>query len=406
MRLLKDMSLAAVNAGLVTVLVGFTSSAVIVFEAAQALGASPTEIGSWMLALGIGMGITGLGLSLYYKTPVATAWSTSGAAMLSTSVSGISMNEAMGAFVMTGLLITLFGFSGWFERLIDKIPMSVAAGMLCGVLLRFGLNAFASLHTEFAMVLVTFATYLLARRLLPRYAVVSALLTGTAMAALQGRLHFEGVEWTMATPVFVPPMFTLRAFIGISLPLFVVTMASQNAPGTAVLRSSGYRIRVSPLIGWTGVFTVLLAPFGAYTLNLSTITAAICVGKEAHEDPERRYVAAVVASMLYVLVGIFGASVAAVFGAFPRELVFAIAGFALLGTLGNGLAQAMAVEREREAALVTFLLTASGVTLFGIGSAFWGLIAGVVVLLLARLNASSAAPLVAPKPLVVPKDAE
>ncbi|HEY9641293.1 MAG TPA: benzoate/H(+) symporter BenE family transporter [Coleofasciculaceae cyanobacterium] len=386
MALLKDFSASAVIAGFVTVLVGFTSSAVIVFQAAQALNASPAEIGSWMWALGLGMGLTCIILSLYYRVPVVTAWSTPGAAMLITSAAGVSMPEAVGAFLISALLMTLFGFTGWFERAINRIPISIASAMLAGVLLRFGLDVFVAMKTQFGLTFAMFCTYLIARRLLPRYAVVSALLVGLLIAAIQGLLHLETVRLEFAQPVLTLPQFSMGALIGVSLPLLVVTMASQNVPGVAVIRASGYSVPISPLIGWTGAATLVLAPFGGFAMNLAAITAAICMGREAHEDPSRRYVAAVAAGFFYLLVGLFGATVGAVFAAFPKELVLAIAGLALLGTIGNGLAAALAQEKEREPALITFLVTASGATLFGIGSAFWGLVAGALAIAILQIK--------------------
>ena len=382
--LLKDLSLSAIAAGFVTVLVGFASSAVIVFQAAQSLGASPEEISSWMWALGLGMGLTCIGLSLRYRMPVVTAWSTPGAAMLIGSVAGLPLSDAIGAFLMPALLIAASGFSGFFERMISRIPVSLASGMLAGVLLRFGIDAFAAMKTQLGMVLTMFAVYLLARRLLPRYAVILTLLVGIAFAAGLGLLRVDGLSLQLAKPVFTTPTFSLAAIVGIALPLFIVTMASQNVPGVAVIRASGYAIPISPVVGWTGLVNLLLAPFGAFALNLAAITAAICMGREAHEDAARRYVAAIAAGVFYVVVGLFGATVAALFAAFPKELILAIAGIALLGTIGNSLAAALRDEAEREPALVTFLVTASGLSLAGIGSAFWGLLAGVVTLLVLR----------------------
>ena len=382
--LLKDLSLSAIAAGFVTVLVGFASSAVIVFQAAQSLGASPEEISSWMWALGLGMGLTCIGLSLRYRMPVVTAWSTPGAAMLIGSVAGLPLSDAIGAFLMSALLIAASGFSGFFERMISRIPASLASGMLAGVLLRFGIDAFAAMKTQLGMVLTMFAVYLLARRLLPRYAVILTLLVGIAFAAGLGLLRVDGLSLQLAKPVFTTPTFSLAAIVGIALPLFIVTMASQNVPGVAVIRASGYAIPISPVVGWTGLVNLLLAPFGAFALNLAAITAAICMGREAHEDAARRYVAAIAAGVFYVVVGLFGATVAALFAAFPKELILAIAGIALLGTIGNSLAAALRDEAEREPALVTFLVTASGLSLAGIGSAFWGLLAGVVTLLVLR----------------------
>ena len=384
MRVLRDASFAALAAGFVTVLVGFASSAVIVFQAAQALGASEGEIASWMWALGLGMGVTCIALSLRYRMPVVTAWSTPGAAMLIASSTGVPYAEAIGAFVLSAVLMAVAGFSGVFERSLSRIPVSLASGMLAGVLLRFGLDVFVSMQTQLLMALAMFVTYLCGRRLFPRYAVIATLAMGIAIAAASGLLHLETVRLEWARPVFTTPALSLASLFGIALPLFIVTMTSQNVPGVAVIRASGYQVPISPVIGWTGVVNAVLAPFGAFALNLAAITAAICMGREAHHDPDRRYVAAICAGLFYVLIGLFGATVAALFTAFPKELVMAIAGIALLGTIGNSLAAALREENEREPALIAFLVTASGVSFAGIGSAFWGLLAGALTLLIWR----------------------
>lgn len=386
MNLIKDFSPAAINAGFVTVLVGFTSSVVIVFQAAQSLGATDAQISSWILALCLGMGISGIALSLRYKAPITTAWSTSGAAMLATGVSTVSINEAIGAFLLTGLLITFSGFSGWFERLINKIPLALAAGMLSGILLQFGIDAFVALNSEFAMVFSMFLCYLLAKIFSPRYAVLIALVAGAVIASQKGLIQTEQLNLSLTQPVFVAPAFSLQAVIGIAVPLFVVTMASQNLPGLSVLRASDYKdIPASPLIGWTGVATTLLAPFGSYAINLATITSAICVGKEAHEDPSKRYTAGLAAGGFYIVAGIFGTTIVSAFAIFPNELIVAIAGLALLGTIGNAMANALGQEKDREAALITMLVTASGIQFYGIGSAFWGMIAGVIAYLILNI---------------------
>jgi benzoate membrane transport protein len=384
MSFVRDLSLSAIVAGFVTVLVGFASTAAIVFQAAGAVGASAAQVGSWMLALGIGMGLPAIGLSLRYRAPVVVAWSTPGAALLVTSAAGLSIEEATGAFLVSAALVTLVGFSGWFERAMDRVPVPIASGMLAGVLLRFGLGLFVAMSTELALALGMFLAYLIARRLVPRYAVIAALLVGVVVALVQGLLHLDALHVGLARPIWVTPRFSAGAVIGVGLPLFVVTMASQNVPGVAVIRASGYTLPVSPLIGWTGLMNLLVAPFGGFTINLAAITAAICMGREAHEDPRRRYVAAVFSGLFYLIVGIFGATVVALFVAFPPELVAAIAGLALLATIGNGLALAVEQANQREAALVTFLVTASGVAVAGIGSAFWGLVAGVATLAILR----------------------
>ena len=375
---------SALVAGFVAVLVGFTSSVVIVFQAAAALGATPAQTASWIWALGLGMGLTSLGLSLKYRMPVLTAWSTPGAALLVTAGVGVPMAEAVGAFIVCALLITLAGATGWFARVMDRIPQALAAALLAGVLARFAFDAFAALPREPAIVGAMCAAFVAGRRWWPRYAVPGVLAVGVAVAAAQGRLAFGGIEWGLATPVFTMPAFSLAAIVGIALPLFVVTMASQNLPGVAAQRAAGYAVPVSPAIATTGVATLLLAPFGAYALNLAAITAAICMGREAAEDPARRWWASAAAGVFYIVVGLLGGAVVALLAAFPKELVLAVAGLALLSTIGSGLATAMKDEAEREAALVTFVVTASGLVLWGIGSAFWGVVAGVVVRLALR----------------------
>ncbi|MEM7794280.1 MAG: benzoate/H(+) symporter BenE family transporter [Cyanobacteria bacterium P01_C01_bin.118] len=390
MTFLKDFSVSAVIAGFVSVLVGFTGAGVIVFQAAQSVGASPAEIGSWFWALGWGMGLTGIALSLKYRTPIVMAWSTPGAAMLVTTTADVTLQEATGAFMVCAALIVLFGITGWFEQLMDRLPLSLASAMLAGVLLQFGLNVFTAMQTQFVLVFAMFCCFLLIRRFSPRYAIIAALGLGTLIASVQGLLQLEAVQLQWASPVFVTPRFSVSAMVGMAIPLFMVTMASQNVPGVATIRAFGYQVPTSPLISWSGIASFLLAPFGAFAINLAAITAAISMGQEAHKDPNKRYVAAVMAGFFYIVVGLFGATVVGLFSALPQELVVTIAGLALLGTIGKGLATALSHEKEREPALITFLVTASGISLFGIGSAFWGLLAGGLATLVAQFNNVSA----------------
>lgn len=384
-KLRRVMPVTAVVAGLITVLVGVTSSAAIVFTAAEAAGAGPRELTSWMLALGVGMGVTCIGLSLRYKAPVVTAWSTPGAALLVSGLDGVTMAQAVGAFLVSAALVVLSGLTGWFERVMGRIPVPLAAGLLAGVLVQFGTGLFARMDGHFAVVFSMFAVYLLGRRLLPRYAVVAALAAGVAVAAVQGSLRPGRIRFAFAEPVLTAPVFSWQVIISVALPLFVVTMASQNLPGVAVLRGDGYdRVPVSPLITWTGATNLLLAPFGCFGLNLAAITAAICTGREAHEDPDRRYLAGVWAGVFYLGVGVFGGTVGSLLTALPTALILGIAGLGLLGTIGNSLASALSDESAREAAVITFLATASGVTLLGVGSAFWGLLAGALTVAVTR----------------------
>src|SRR6185312_1307857 len=386
MRFFKDLSLSAFSAGFVAVLVGFTSSVAIVFQAAQAFHATAAQISSWMWALGLGMGLCSLVPSLLLRMPVMVAWSTPGAAVLATAglTGGFSMAEAVGAFMVSAALITVCGITGWFEKIMNRIPVALASALLAGVLAQFGLDAFAAAHTALPLVLLMLATYLLGQRWLPRYAVVVTFAVAIVFVASRGEMAVAGVGFDMARPVFTAPRFSWSAIISLAVPLFVVTMASQNLPGVAVIRATGYGgakgIPISKIITLTGLVTLVLAPFGAYALNLAAITAAICMGREAHVDPAKRYTAAVACGALYIVIGIFGAAVTGLLTAFPKELVAAIAGLALLGTIGGGMAAAIREESHREAAIITFLVTLSGVVIAGVGSAFWGVVAGAVAL--------------------------
>ena len=383
MQFLRDSSLSTLAAGLVAMLVAFTSSTALVFQAAQAFGATPAQITSWVWALGLGMGLCTLLPSLWLRKPVMIAWSTPGAAVLATAGlagDGFSMAQAVGAFMLAALLTVAVGASGALERVMQRIPVAITSALLVGVLARFGMQAFAAAQTALPLVLSMLLAYLLARRLTPRYCVVWTLAAGMLQAGLSGSLTWSAIHWELARPVFTAPDWSWSAAVSLALPLFVVTMASQNLPGIAVVRASGYELPISRLITMTGVTTLLLAPFGAFALNLSAITAAICMGPEAHADSRRRYAAAAACGLFYLLVGAFGAVVTGLLMAFPRELVAALAGLALLGSMGAGLSAAFAEESHREAALITLLVTLSGVVIAGIGSALWGLLAGSLAL--------------------------
>lgn len=375
---LKDVTFSAILAGFVAVLVGYTSSAAIIFQAAEAAGASPLQIGGWLTMLGLGMGLTSIGLSLWYRTPIVTAWSTPGAALLVTSLPGTSMNDAIGVFIFASGLMLLCGVTGLFARLMHYIPQALSAAMLAGILLRFGLNAFTSLQSNFALAGTMCLVYLLARRALPRYAIVLTLAAGLIVAGLQGDISLHGQSLSFAVPEFVTPHFSLSALLGIGIPFFVVTMASQNAPGIATLKAHGYQVPVSPLISWTALTALLLAPFGGFTVCIAAITAAICMGEDIHPDAKKRYMAAVSAGVFYLLAGLFGGSIGLLFTALPTPLIHTIAGLALLGTIAGSLQRALVEGSHRDAAIITFLITASGVTLLGVGSAFWGLVGGVI----------------------------
>lgn len=365
-------------AGFVAVLVGYASSAAIIWQAAAAAGADASQIAGWMTALGLGMGVSTLALTLWRKVPILTAWSTPGAALLVTGLQGVTLSQAVGVFIFANALIVLCGVTGIFARLMKIIPHSLAAAMLAGILLRFGMQAFASLQGNLLLCGSMFAIWLLCKVWLPRFAVVAALLAGGAVAGFSGEVTTSQIAFSFVAPSWIAPEFTPALLLSVGVPFFLVTMASQNAPGFATLQASGYRVPVSPLIVATGGLALLLSPFGVYSICIAAITAAICQSPEAHPDPQKRWLAAAAAGVFYLLAGIFGGSITSLMSALPMAWIQMLAGLALLGTISGSLFQALNQESERDAAVVTFLVTASGVTLGGVGSAFWGLVLGGV----------------------------
>jgi benzoate membrane transport protein len=339
-------------------------------------------LSSWVWAISIGSGVLGIVLSLRYKVPVIIAWSAPGSALLVSMLPGIGAGEAVGAYVMANAIILLVGLSGAFDRIVGKLPAAISAAMLAGILFSFGTRLFTSLKDEPAMVMAMFLTYLVVRRLSPRYAVMAVLLVGCAIAAGSGQLNTSALVVGLATPEWVTPAFTWHGLFNIALPLVMVALTGQFVPGVAVLRNAGYPTPASPIISASGLGSLLLAPFGCHGLTLAAITAAICTGREAHEDPARRYVSGVVGGVFYLLLGIFGATLVSIFTALPKELIAALAGLALFGAIAGALAGSMAVPEDREAALITFLVTASGMSFLGLSAAFWGLIFGIFAHLL------------------------
>lgn len=382
---LSDMSLSTIVAGFVAMMTGYTSSLVLMFQAGQAAHLSDAQISSWIWALSIGMGVCTIGLSLRFRAPIVIAWSTPGAALLIASLPHVEYAQAIGAFIVCAALLTLVGLTGWFDTLMQKIPAGIASALLAGILFEIGIEIFRAAQFQTALVLTMFFTYLVVKRFAPRYAIVVTLAAGTAAAGMLGLLDFSRFHVALAHPVLTMPAFSAAAIVSIGIPLFVVAMASQNVPGIAVLRADGYTTPSAPLIATTGLASLLLAPFGSHGINLAAITAAICTGPEAHENPGKRYMAAVWGGIFYLVAGVFGATIAALFAAFPKALVVSVAALALFGSIMSGLANAMQDVKQREAALVTFMVTASGLTLLSIGSAFWGLVAGVLTQLV--LNA-------------------
>lgn len=390
--LINDFSLSALVAGFIATVISYAGPLVIIFQAAQNAGMSHAELSSWIWAISIGSALLGIGLSLRYRVPVIIAWSAPGSALLVTLLPHISLNEAVGAYIVASMIIFLVGISGAFDRVIGKLPAAISAGMLAGILFSFGTGLFVSLHSKPLLVLAMFATYLLCKRLMPRYAVMAVLLVGCLIAIATGELHRDALLIGLATPVWISPEFSLAATLNIALPLVMVALTGQFVPGMAVLRNAGYATPASPIITSSALGSLLLAPFGCHGLNLAAITAAICTGREAHEDPGKRYVAGVVGGVAYLLLGLFGATLVSLFTAFPRELIAALAGLALFGAIAAAMAGAMAVPDDREAALITFLVTASGMSFLGLSAAFWGLIFGIAAHLLLNVHRTLSQP--------------
>ncbi|MEZ5263755.1 MAG: benzoate/H(+) symporter BenE family transporter [Acidimicrobiia bacterium] len=384
----RDFSASTITAGFVAALVGLTSGITLIFEAARTLGADDAQIASWVAALLVGMGLLTLVPSVILRIPMMVAFSAPGAALLATIQPGdFSLSEGIGAFIVCGLAMAVAGFSGAFERVMNRIPVPLVSALLAGVLGRFVIGGFADAATAPWLIVITTLSYMAIRRLAPRYAVIAVLVVGGSTAALSGSIRTEELTLSLARPVFTAPSFSVSAILSIGVPLFIVTMAGQNLPGVAALRHARYEAPISTMIGTTGVGTMALAPFGGFAFNLSAVAAPLCLEAPAHEDPTRRYTAAIANGGFYLLAGLFGTSITGVLNAVPIELVHIVAALALLPTIGNSLASAVRDEPHREAAMFTFVVTLSGVTVAKIGSPFWGALAGVVAMVVASTGA-------------------
>ncbi|MCU7648996.1 benzoate/H(+) symporter BenE family transporter [Pseudomonas piscis] len=382
-------------AALISVLVNYGGTFVLVLQAAELAHLTPAQTASWVWAVSVGVGVTGLWLSLRHRAPIITAWSTPGAAFLATVLPGTPYAEAIGAYMVSALGFMLLGLSGAFDKLVRLIPQGIAAGLLAGILLQFGINAFGGASSDPWLVMVLLVSYALLRRFTSRFAVVGILLIGLGLLVAQQRIDFGALQPSLATPLFTAPQFSVQALLGVALPLFVITLTGQYMPGMLVLRNDGFATSANPLLRVTGLGSLLMAPFGAHAFNVAAITAAICTGKDAHPDPSKRYLAGIACGLLYILVGTFGVTLASLFLVLPKAFIGTLAGLALLGAIGGSLGNAMADARTRETALITFLATAANVTLLGIGGAFWGLLAGLTAHLLIhgryrRFSASNA----------------
>ena len=378
-KLIQDFSVPAVFAGFITFLIGISISAVLVIQGAQTLGATPEQISSWLWALGLSIGISGLVLSWKYRYPVATAWSTPGIALIIATGSHYSLSSAIGAFIVCGILTAFVGFSGLFQRLLSKIPMSLSCAMLAGILLKFGIQIFTGLEQSWAFILTLLAIYLVAKRLWPRYCIVLTVVAAMILCPMFMPFQFPHLSWSLAKPVWISPEFSASTIIGLGLPLFIINMSSQFLPGIGMIKSYGYQPHTNSLVGWIGVSQTILAPFGAFSVCLAAISAAVSLDDQVHPDPKRRYIAGISCGFFYIIMGLFATTLTGLLMAFPKIFIIALAGIALFGTISHNIAIAFKEPQDREPALLTFLMSASGVQFFGIGSAFWGLLLGIMV---------------------------
>ncbi|MFF2886975.1 benzoate/H(+) symporter BenE family transporter [Paenibacillus sp. NPDC057967] len=365
-------------AALISVVVNYGGTFILVFQAAKVAGLSPEMTASWIWSISIGVGITGIWLSYRYRAPIITAWSTPGVAFLVSALAVTPYAEAIGAYMISALGFILLGLSGMFERFVRMIPPGIASGLLAGILLQFGISAFGGVEVDPMLVVILFAAYIVLRRFTSRYAIIGILAIGLVYLITTGKADFSSIKLAAASPVFVVPEFSWHALLGVALPLFIITLTGQYMPGMLVLRNDGFKTSANPILTVTGLGSLLAAPFGSHAFNVAAITAAICTGKDAHENPEKRYLAGIACGIFYIIVGVFGVTLAALFLILPATFIATLAGLALLGTIGGSLANALTEPKGRETALITFLATAANVTLLGVGGAFWGLMAGLI----------------------------
>lgn len=369
-------------AALISVIVNYGGTFILVFQAAKVAGLSPEMTTSWIWSISIGVGITGIWLSYRYREPIITAWSTPGVAFLVSALAVTPYPEAIGAYMISAVGFIILGLTGMFERFVQLIPSGIASGLLAGILLQFGISAFEGAKIDPILVVILFASYILLRRFTSRYAIVGILVIGLIYLMSTGKADFSTITLTIASPVFVVPQFSLHALLGVALPLFIITLTGQYMPGMLVLRNDGFKTSANPILIATGLGSLITAPFGSHAFNVAAITAAICTGKDAHEDASKRYIAGIACGVFYIIVGIFGVTLAALFLILPATFIATLAGLALIGTIGGSLANALIEPKGRETALITFLATAANVTLLGVGGAFWGLVAGLLAHLL------------------------
>ena len=374
----EDWSISATVAGFLAVLISYSGPLIIFFQAAQQAHVSNAMMISWIWGISIGAAVAGIYLSIKFKTPVITAWSAPGTALLVTLFPHVSLNEAVAAYITTAVVILIIGITGYFDKLLKWIPQDVAAGMMAGILFQFGLGLFTSTDTMPLIVFSMLIVFLFAKRFSPRYAMVWVLVSGVALSLVFGKMNPVDVNFTLAIPQFIQPEWTWDSTLNLALPLILVSLTGQFLPGMAIMKLSGYDTPAKPIITITSIASLAVACVGGITIVLASITAALCMGKDAHELKEKRYIAGIANGLFYILGGLFAGSIVMLFSLLPKELIAALAGLALLGAIATNISVAMKNEAQREAALITFLATASGMHFLGLSSVFWGICIGVI----------------------------
>ncbi|KIN16921.1 benzoate/H(+) symporter BenE family transporter [Vreelandella titanicae] len=377
-QLQKDLSIPAIAAGFVAVLVSYSGPLAIFFQAAQSAEISNAMMTSWVWAISIGAAVSGILLSLWLKVPVVTAWSAPGTALLVTLFPGLSLNEAVGAYLTAAVIIFVIGVTGSFDRIIQMIPPGIASAMMAGILFQFGVGVFVSLESVPALAIGMIIAYLVFKRLTPRYSLVLLLVVGVMLAVFLEGASLEGVSVQLAEPQFIRPEWTWNATLSLAIPLVLVSLTGQFLPGMAIMRSSGYNTAAKPIVTVASLTSFFTAFFGGITTVIAAITAAICTSKEAHEDPGKRYVAGVANGAFYLIGGIFAGTIVSLFTSLPGEFVAVLAGLALIGAISSNISAFAAEKNHLEASVITFIATASGISFLGLGSAFWGVIVGAL----------------------------
>ena len=374
--IIKDMSLSSVTAGFLVVLISYLGPIAIFFQVGTVGNISSEMMSSWIWAISIGSGISGIYLSWKYKSPIITAWSAPGSALLITLVANTSMSLIVGAYLTAAVIIFLVGMTGSFDWLIQHIPKGLAAGMLAGILFQFVLGTFNALQTRPLLAFSMIFSYLVCKKLFPRLSIVFTLFAGLVTILLLDQYQFNNIAFELSRPIQIAPSWDLQSTLGLALPLVLVSLSGQYLPGMAILKVSGYHTPAKPIMIATSFSSFLMAFFGGITIVSAAITAAICTTKDAHLDPDKRYIAGISSGVFFLIAGFFATSIVALFRGFPKEFVAILAGLALLGALLSNISIMVEDHAHREASFITFLVTASGVNLVGVGSTFWGVLIG------------------------------